>query len=75
MSRDKEIEELKDILRGIEFIEYDDPDEGLQIWCPVCGGVPEREKLSPGVRAGYPYLGGRGHDKTCKLARALYGDL
>lgn len=69
----KTIEELKDILRGIEFIEYDDPDEGLQIFCPVCGGVPEREKLSRGIQAMYPWLGGKGHDKNCKLARALYG--
>lgn len=73
MSRDKEIEELKDILRGIEFIEYEDADDGLQIWCPVCGGRPEREKLSRGVRAMYPSMGGRGHDKNCKLARAING--
>ena len=67
----KKIEELKDILRGIEFIEYEDPDEGLQIWCPVCGGRPERERLPRGVRAMYPGMGGRGHDKNCKLFLAI----
>ena len=63
---------MQGILKEIEFIEYDDPDEGLQIFCPVCGGVPEREKLPRGIREGYPFLGGKGHDKDCKLARALY---
>lgn len=71
----KTIEALKEILKGIEFIDYDDPDEGLQIWCPVCGGTPKREDLPRGVQQGYPHMGGRGHDKNCKLARALYGDL
>lgn len=67
----KKIEELKGILREIEFIEYEDPDEGLQIFCPVCGGRPEREKLSKGIRQMYPSMGGQGHDKNCKLARAI----
>lgn len=40
------VEDLLDILREVEFIEYDDPDEGLQIWCPVCGGSPEPESLT-----------------------------
>lgn len=72
MDKDKEtIASLKGILREIEFIEYEDPDDGLQIWCPVCGGRPEREKLSRGIRARYPGMGGRGHDKDCKLALAL----
>lgn len=69
----KTVEDLKEILKEIEFIEYEDPDVGLQIWCPVCGGRPERERLSRGIRAMYPGMGGRGHDKGCKLARALYG--
>lgn len=69
------IETLKGILKEVEFIEYEDPDDGLQIFCPVCGGIPERERLPRGVRAMYPSMGGRGHDKNCKLARALYGDL
>lgn len=69
------IETLKGILKKIEFIEYEDPDEGLVIFCPICGGVPEREKLSRGIRATYPFLGGKGHDKSCELARAVYGDL
>lgn len=73
MSRDTEVEELKNILRGIEFIEYEDSDDGLQVWCPVCGGRPEREKLPRGIRAAYPHMGGRGHDKNCKLARAIHG--
>lgn len=74
MSQDKkEIEALKDILREIEFIEYEDPDEGLQIWCPVCGGRPKREDLPRGVQQGYPDMGGRGHDKDCKLAHAIHG--
>lgn len=60
MSRDKEMEELKDILREVEFIEYEDPDDGLQIWCPVCGGRPERERLPRGVREMYPSMGGAG---------------
>lgn len=71
MSQDKKVEELKGILRGIEFIEYEDPDEGLQIWCPVCGGRPEREKLPRGIQAMYPSMGGRGHDRDCKLALAI----
>ncbi len=67
----KTIETLKNILSKIQFIEYEDPDEGLVIYCPVCGGVPEREKLSRGIRAMYPSLGGKGHDENCELARAL----
>lgn len=65
------IEELKEILREIEFIEYEDPDDGLQIFCPMCGGTPKRERLSRGVREMYPNLGGRGHDSNCKLSRAI----
>lgn len=71
----KTIEDLKAILKEIEYIEYEDPDDGLQIWCPVCGGRPEREKLSRGIRAMYPSMGGKGHDKDCRLARAVYGGL
>jgi hypothetical protein len=71
LTKDEEIESLKGILREIEFIEYEDPDEGLQIFCPVCGGTPEREKLSRGIRAMYPSLGGKGHHENCKLARAI----
>jgi hypothetical protein len=67
----RKIEELKEILRGIEYIEYEDSDDGLQIWCPVCGATPERERLSKGVRQMYPFIGGRGHDNNCKLARAI----
>jgi hypothetical protein len=67
------IEALKDILREIEFIEYEDSDTGLEYFCPICGGRPEREKLPRGVREMYPSMGGKGHDKNCKLARALYG--
>lgn len=71
MNPDKRVEEMKDILRGIEFIEYEDPDDGLQIWCPVCGGRPERERLSRGIREAYPDMGGHGHDKNCKLSLAI----
>lgn len=70
-SDQKTIEELKEILRKIEFIEYEDPDDGLQIFCPVCGGTPEREKLPKGIREMYPSMGGRGHHENCKLARAI----
>lgn len=75
MSNDKKtIEELKNILKEIEFIEYEDPDDGLQIFCPVCGGRPKPETLSPGTRAMYPSMeSGRGHDESCKLARAIHG--
>ena len=69
----KKIEELKNILREIEWIDFEDADEGLQIWCTVCGGAPEREKLDPRVRAGYPSMGGKGHDKNCALALAING--
>jgi len=65
------IEDLKAILREIQYIEYDDPDDGLQIFCPVCGGVPPREQLSRGVQAMFPSLGGKGHHENCKLARAI----
>lgn len=70
-SDEKTIEELRDILRGIEFIQYEDPDDGLQIFCPVCGGSPEHEKISRWTRAMYPSMGGSGHDKDCKLACAI----
>ena len=73
MSRDKEIEELKDILREIEYVDFEDADDGLQIWCPVCGATPKREDLPRGIQRGYPSMGGRGHDKDCRLARAIYG--
>jgi hypothetical protein len=69
----KTIEALKNILREIEFIDYEDPDDGLQIWCPVCGGRPKREDLRRGVQQRYPSMGGRGHDENCKLARAIHG--
>lgn len=69
----KTIEALKNILREIEFIDYEDADDGLQIWCPVCGGRPKREDLPRGVQQGYPSMGGRGHDENCKLARAIHG--
>lgn len=73
MNRDERtIESLKDILREIEFIEYDDPEDGLQVFCPVCGGTPERRQ-HPGFPPSYEYISGTGHDKNCKLARALYG--
>ena len=71
-SDQKKIEDLKDILRGIEFIEYDDPDEGLQIFCPVCGGSPGPERLSREMKAMTTHLPpGKGHDKNCKLAKAI----
>ena len=67
----KKIDELKDILREIEYIEYEDPDEGLQIFCPMCWGTPKRENLPKGVRAMYPSMGGKGHDENCKLGKEI----
>jgi hypothetical protein len=72
MSRDREIEELKDILRSIEYIEYEDPEEGFQVFCPVCGGTPERKRVL-GFPPSYEYISGTGHDKKCKLALAIHG--
>jgi hypothetical protein len=69
----KRVEDLLEILREIEFIEYEDSDTGLEYFCPICGGRPERERLPKGVREMYPSMGGRGHDKNCKLARAIHG--
>lgn len=69
----RQVEALKAVLREVEFIEYEDPEEGLQIFCPICGGTPEREKIPHETRAGYPFLGGKGHSKDCNLAIALYG--
>ena len=66
----KKIEELKGILREIEFIDYEDPEDGLQVFCPVCGGTPERRQY-PGFPPSYEYISGTGHDKNCKLARAI----
>lgn len=70
---DKRVEGLLEILREVEYVEWEDADDGLQIWCPICGGSPEREKLPRRIREGYPSMGGRGHHENCKLARALYG--
>ncbi len=57
-----EVEFLKDILRQLEFIEYHDPDEGLQVWCEICGESPQEGK--PLKEA---------HLENCKMAIALYG--
>lgn len=75
MNKDQQtIKELQEILREIEFIEYEDPEDGLVIFCPVCGGYPKAERLSPGEQnAMTPWRArnGRGHNKDCKLARAI----
>lgn len=75
MSSDqKKIEELKDILAKVQFVEYEDPDEGLVIFCPICGGYPEPDKLSFGQKnamAPYRARNGKGHDKDCALFHAL----
>lgn len=75
MNKDKRtIESLKDILREIEFIEYDDPDEGPQVFCPVCGGTPEDRQV-PGVFPPlYIHIPGTGHRENCKLDVAIHGD-
>lgn len=72
MTKDEEIARLKGILSKIEFIQYEDPEEGLLIFCPVCGQSPEPEKLSREQRlATAHHPKGKGHDKNCELARAL----
>lgn len=76
MNPGRRVEDLLEILREIEFIEYEDPDDGLIIFCPVCGGYPEPEKLTSGTKnlmAPRRARSGKGHDKNCKLALALYG--
>lgn len=71
MNKDQRtIETLKSILKEIEFIEYHDPEDGLQVFCPVCGGNPEQRRI-PGFPPSYEYISGTGHDKKCKLARAI----
>ncbi len=57
-----EVEFLKDVLRQVEFFEYHDPEEGLQIWCEICGGEPKK---------GRPLK--EAHLKDCEMAIALYG--
>lgn len=69
-SDQKTIESLKDILREIEFIEYDDPEEGHQIFCPVCGGTPELRTVHVFPPA-YEAIKGTGHSKKCKLSNAI----
>lgn len=75
MSHSKEIEKLKEILRGIEFVEYTDPEEGHIVWCPVCGETPEMKLVRGGFPPLYERVAGTGHSKKCELALAIYGDL
>lgn len=73
MSNDKKtIEDLKEILRVIEFITYSDPEEGVQVFCPFCVETPERKRV-PGFPPLYEPIPGTGHDKDCKIWIALYG--
>lgn len=76
MDPDKRVEAMLEVLREVEFIEYEDPDEGLVIFCPVCGGFPRPERLTPGVKNAMSpsrARNGKGHDENCRLALALYG--
>lgn len=76
MSDQKKIEELKQILAKIQFVEYEDPDEGLVIFCPICGGYPEPQTLSFGQKNAMSpgrARNGKGHDKECEIFKALFG--
>lgn len=72
----QKIEHLKKILAKIQFVEFEDADDGLIIFCPICGGYPEPERLSFGQKnqmTPYRARNGKGHDKECEIFKVLFG--